>query len=498
MDQYLDLITTWFRSFDIEPNIEKLKRQLSIIKTWFDKNCKGTVLAVTGFGKTYIALITIYRLNLKFPNSNIIVVVPGLDLHQAWIQHIKDFNLKNVEVWVVNSYVEYYLRTKQRHKAFLLIGDEVHNYLGKDAEVFNQTITCTDFTCFLGLSATLEEQEEKTLEDMGLPIIDRVTMSEARRNNYISNYTVYNLGISLDSSQMDAYKRLNDIHNNNFAKFQHFVDYDRNWELLRACTAGNGVICKIGNETKTGKEWRTWYAEKMNWNGENDHPWSPNNISKYAQQWNWAMIERKNFLYKNTDKVEVAAQIIEKFNLPSITFSENTDFADALAIRLGDSARAYHSNLVGQSLLEERVESRKTLKAAKVLVAKFKAYTYYWDEIEKTYKIHYKAPVKVGVSRIKKQIINLFRDGQIKTICTAKALDEGFDVPGIELGIIASATSKQRQSIQRSGRIVRYVEGKTARIINLYIKGTQDETWLKKRQKGETNIRWIDSINEIL
>lgn len=33
------------------------------------------------------------------------------------------------------------------------------------------------------------------------------------------------------------------------------------------------------------------------------------------------------------------------------------------------------------------------------------------------------------------------------------------------------------------GRSLRFIEGKTAKIINLYIRNTQDESWLKKRQK---------------
>jgi superfamily II DNA or RNA helicase len=82
-------------------------------------------------------------------------------------------------------------------------------------------------------------------------------------------------------------------------------------------------------------------------------------------------------------------------------------------------------------------------------------------------------------------------------LCTARALDEGFDVRDIEVAVVCSATSKQRATIQRNGRALRFVEGKTAKIINLYIKGTQDETWLKRRQKGETNIRWIENIDEI-
>ena len=42
----------------------------------------------------------------------------------------------------------------------------------------------------------LYEKEKDTLLKLGIPIIDSVSMSEAKRFNYISNYTVYNYGIN--------------------------------------------------------------------------------------------------------------------------------------------------------------------------------------------------------------------------------------------------------------------------------------------------------------
>ena len=48
------------------------------------------------------------------------------------------------------------------------------------------------------------------------------------------------------------------------------------------------------------------------------------------------------------------------------------------------------------------------------------------------------------------------------------------------------------------GRGLRFIEGKVAKIVNLYIKNTQDEAWLKKRQKGDINVRWIENLTDIL
>lgn len=497
MDQYLELTLDWFRSFGIEPNIEKLKKQLSIITNWFNNNAKGVLLAVTGFGKTYVALITIFRLNRKYPNMKTIVIVPSIKLHQDWREHVMNFNLQNVEVYVVNTYVEIWRRSGDKHECDLLVADEVHNYLGVDAEVFNKAIRCTNYRMFLGMSATLNDAEKVTLLEMDLPIIGEITMSEARRMGYVSNYRVYNLGIRLSEEKRAAYDKVNDIHNKNFAKFTHFMDSNKNFELLRACCSGNDVPCRVGDEVKSGKEWRIWYADTQKWNGKNDHVWSPNNIAKYANLWNWAMVERKGFLYKGEEKIDIAKQITDIFKAPTITFAENIEFADKLAIAIGPKAGVYHSGIKGGTTTETIIESRKTEKAAQRIRQRNKVLDYKFNKATKSFDVYIEKLVKISAKKVKEDILRLFEKGELDVICTAKALDEGFNIENIRIAIICSATSKQRQDIQRKGRAIRYVEGKEAIIINLYYIETQDESWLKRRQKSETNIEWIESINQI-
>jgi len=79
-----------------------------------------------------------------------------------------------------------------------------------------------------------------------------------------------------------------------------------------------------------------------------------------------------------------------------------------------------------------------------------------------------------------------------------KAIEEGLDVPDIEMAVIVSGNSTKRQYIQRMGRSLRVEPGKTALIINIYANGTKDENWLKNRQSshGDT-AQWVTSITEI-
>lgn len=504
MDQYLEITLSWFQQLGITKiDEDKLKRQLSIISSWFKNNGIGVLEAVTGFGKTMVAIITIYRLTRKFPNAVTIVVVPSIKLYKDWQDHIENFKLQNVQVYVVNSYVQNYITRKcskpnedVRWKCDLLVADEVHNYLSEDAMIFNQTINCTDYRMFFGLSATLDDKEKDLLDKMNIPIVDKVTMSEARRFNYVSNYVVYNIGIDLDVEETTKYAQMNDIHNSNYSKFYHFENGEKNWELAQACSVANDKYAKVDGKWKTGKEWRDWYANQQQWDGTPDHPWSPKNIAKYANQWSWAMRNRKDFLYKHPAKIATAVEIVNKLNVPTITFAETTEFADELAFRLGDKALAYHTNLKPGITKIEKVVYRKQLTAAKNIALRYNGKI--GNKTEEGYPITYYVEAKVSATKLRKIALTRFENKEISVLSTAKALDEGFNVEGIECAIICSASSKKRQYIQRVGRSLRFIEGKTAKIINLYIRNTQDESWLKKRQKGDTNIRWVDKIEEIV
>ena len=65
------------------------------------------------------------------------------------------------------------------------------------------------------------------------------------------------------------------------------------------------------------------------------------------------------------------------------------------------------------------------------------------------------------------------------------------------MGIVCGLTSKSLTMIQRVGRLLRFQENKTGKIIVLYIKDTQEEKWLKSAVKGLTNVNWVDKLKEI-
>lgn len=100
-------------------------------------------------------------------------------------------------------------------------------------------------------------------------------------------------------------------------------------------------------------------------------------------------------------------------------------------------------------------------------------------------------------------VMNRFRDGDIRILITCKALDEGLDIPDVTVGIVLSGTSVQRQRVQRLGRIIRKKEGKEkASLYYLHIpESTEDRVFLPDSAKFRVlELKYIpdkrDFINE--
>jgi superfamily II DNA or RNA helicase len=73
-------------------------------------------------------------------------------------------------------------------------------------------------------------------------------------------------------------------------------------------------------------------------------------------------------------------------------------------------------------------------------------------------------------------LVEDLRGGAIDGLCSAKALDEGIDVPDVDLGIIAASTQQRRQMVQRLGRVLRRKpDGQPGRFVIAYVRGTIED-----------------------
>ena len=79
----------------------------------------------------------------------------------------------------------------------------------------------------------------------------------------------------------------------------------------------------------------------------------------------------------------------------------------------------------------------------------------------------------------RKHAIDRYRDGEVRILVSCKALDEGFDIPSADVGIVLSSNSVQRQRIQRLGRILRRSSAKgISSLFYFYMEDTVEDSAL--------------------
>jgi len=478
---------------------KKTKRQKLCFQRWLD-NLKvsivkaGIIIGATGFGKTFIAIMTIIDMNNRHPDRTTIVVVPTTKLKDDWTRtkqvvndegeviadygHIVKHNLLNVQVFVVNTYTQFV-----DWKCDLLILDEAHHYASIDSKFFSKVIDITKYRFGMGLSATISDKQREFFESNNWNIVDTVDEEECEREGFTSSSITYNLGIPLSPRDKEFNEAINDTFKYYFKKF----DYE--FELVRACNIGDNAYMYVRSKAgvnwgnKTGKQWREWWANRNKWNGQADHPYSPQNISKYAAQAMFTMRKRKDMWQNMPSKLDYIRALVDKFShLKTIVFSETSEFADKVADLFPEKALPYHTNLAtlairGKEILKEpSADQKKQLRKVGFIIK--------------------------GKTVRQREAIEKFQDpnSEIKIISTVRALDEGFDVKKIEFVLQAAYNSTGRQDTQRNGRGKRIdydnLDKKTL-IVNLYMIGTQEEKWLRAKQAGKRMIRWVTSIEEI-
>ena len=144
-----------------------------------------------------------------------------------------------------------------------------------------------------------------------------------------------------------------------------------------------------------------------------------------------AMQNRKKFIYNHPQKIEVAREIIKhRADRKIITFSANTTMAEAIGIGYVYTGK------------EGKKKNRITI-----------------EEFEK----------------LDKGVIN-----------SCKLAIEGFDCPGLSVGIVLGVDSSATKAIQSTGRVVRKEGSKYSEMFTLVMENTVEEEWFRKSHpKGD-------------
>ena len=99
------------------------------------------------------------------------------------------------------------------------------------------------------------------------------------------------------------------------------------------------------------------------------------------------------------------------------------------------------------------------------------------------------------------KIIEEFEKERIHTLVSCNKLIEGQVTDNVEFVIRLNFTTKERVYIQASGRAKRFDKNNPDKVgitINIIIKDSQDESWIKSQTKNERFLEWVDSIEEIV
>lgn len=72
-----------------------------------------------------------------------------------------------------------------------------------------------------------------------------------------------------------------------------------------------------------------------------------------------------------------------------------------------------------------------------------------------------------------------FKNESINRLSCVKAVNEGHNFPGVDSGIIGQLNSKEKDLVQRIGRLIRFRPGHEAHLYIVVSESTQDEKWLE-------------------
>lgn len=275
------------------------------------------------FGKTRTAINCLNSVIKKYPNFRILVIVPSEALKNQW-QSILITNMLsfNSQVCIINTAI------KHDWNVDILVLDEAHRYC---SEEYSTIFTKVKYKMILGLTATLERLDGKhSILEKYSPVVDKVSLTEALTNGWVSTYKEYQVIIDVDD--IDTYLKWD----NEFTR--HFEFFNFNFKLLMALVGPQGFKRRI--------EYRDLICQDESQKSE-----VLKAITIHATAAMRALQNRKKFINNHPKKIEIAKKIIAaRPNSKIITFSNNVKMAESIG---GDVYTGKVSKKKGNDLIDK-------------------------------------------------------------------------------------------------------------------------------------------------
>lgn len=451
--------------------ISRNERQEITKQKFRNNNYNGLLIATTGYGKTRVSTELAVEIFDKSESDFVHelyleVIVPTLYLQKQWEEILEKTFSNSYKVSVVNTLVN----SNYQSNAYVVIYDEIKRYI--KGNLFSKVFELTKNAQYkIGLTPRLDSDEISYLSDF-LPVVDTITREEARRNGWIADYKAINWLVDFESQdKREQYAKVHYVHDQCFGLFGS--DF----------FAANNARNKIGAANYIDKH-------RLQLQHSNGNDMTRQEMISYlttkANIWHNSMMKRKELLSKATCKIEATKQLCDYLlkdeNNKIITFGQLTDTCDQLA-ELIPNSYSYHSNL-------KSIEVSETQLGLAGMIS---------DKVTKQIKMFDNSnPIKLSVNKTKQFYMNSFELSLSRCLHTCKALNLGADIKGVNIAITYGRESTKHNLEQTQGRALRKEGNKEALLINIAVKGTKDESWLKSAQRGERGIITVESFEDLI
>jgi len=306
------------------------QRQIQSLNAWAVQGYQGCLQAVTGFGKTRVAMMGIRGLRKKGLIDTATVTVPTIVLKEQWEEELQAFGLADFTTVVVNN------TAAMRPSEFgcdLLICDEVHTVPTDTRDV----ILDIEHEYFLGLSATIKRQDGRHEDILDrYAIFDIVTFEQCLEHGWISPYKVYNVPVMMTLKDMSEYTKANN-------QFRHVASQ----------------ISAYGPDTlHLANSWRN-HSDRAK--------------QALAGRYYNTMRKRKDLCINNINKIDIVKNIVSLCpDRYGIIFSQSVGFADQITDQLGEKAVTFHSK-IGKKKQREILEDFKDPETSTRIISSVQA-----------------------------------------------------------------------------------------------------------------------------
>jgi superfamily II DNA or RNA helicase len=462
-------VADWIKAKIVgEPEKDRNAWQWKCIFDWYTYGFKATIEACTGSGKSWIGYNAIEVLRREDKTRKVIVVVPSKLLKAQWEDNLKKRKMAdNTEVYIINSLI------KGQHECDLVIFDEIHRMV---ANTFIASFDLIEYKFVLGLTATVRRLDgrHEAMREFS-PVCHILSLAQAKQRGWIENYREYWLGLELNESDRLYYDELQI----SFRKFFKYFDMDFN--VLQRASGSEPLRRQIAGRSGVDAE----FIQLAVFNS-----------------FRYIRLTRK-WLMDHESKIDAAYRVIQSLNRKTLAFGESIAAANALSDMLGSDAMAYHSEM--EPIIKETFKDKeyKTEINARRAVARA---VERGDE-HAIYKLKHGSHImqtrvmkKITGKKLKEYVLHkIANTQQLRAVISAKALNEGFDYPGAELGVVPSRSRSSTTYVQQTGRVVRLSgNDRLPVMVHIYLKDTKDQGALFSAGFQAVGAIRVDSVDELV